>query len=227
MTDTPTTTAPADIGPATAATLPALSQEAAATEIRVLRAGGDAAWREAYLGGHAHPGHAAAVMRMDHLHRLAAGVTADPAAPVSTTPGRDAAGRFTGEADAIDIAEYKDLNLRPAEGSSIEDMAAANMAARETAAVLRIPPDEARGHVALLEESIARRGGRAMEGGELDMMEAHLQRVAGPAYGEIVAGFKDAIARAGKHGAGLRNAILAADPPIAAMMIMNLGRKRA
>ncbi len=224
MTDTPPTTAPADIGPATAAMLPNLTPDAARAEIAALKAGAEPGFLDAYLGG---VGHEAALTRMSHLHKLASGEAADTAAPASATPGRDAAGRFTGDANAIDIAEYKDLNLRPAEGSSIEDMAAANMAARETAAVLGIPPDEARGHVALLEESIARRGGKSMDAGELDTMETHLQRVAGAAYGEVVAGFKDAIARAGKNGAGLRNAILAADPPIAAMMIANLGRKRA
>ncbi len=215
---------PADVGPATAAMLPNLSPEAALQEIAALKAGADREFLEAYINGN-HISHKAAAARMHRLHELAYPNPADAAAPASVA-GRDADGRFSSEAP-IDVAEYKDLRLQFPEGVDIKQAAAANQAAREAASMLRIPPHEARGHVTMIEESIARRGGKVMDDGELDTMDAHLQRVAGPAYGEVVAGFRDAIANAGDHGPWLRNAILAADPNVAAVAILKLGRKRA
>jgi len=232
MTDTPTTTAPADIGAATAAILPALSQEAAATEIRVLRAGGDAAWREAYLGGAMHPGHEAALMRMNHLQRLAAGEAADTAAPASATPGRDAAtGRFASEADQVDATPYTALRLEtmPAD-TPLEDLARVTTDIQFMAASTGVPADLAKSGVQMIERDIAARQGRAMDAGELATFEtALLKRVGKEGYDKACDAMERAFKRAGSRGDAMRRSLLSSSPETAAWIVSTMhyeGRAR-
>jgi hypothetical protein len=224
MTDTPTTAAPTDIGPATASMLPNLSPDAARAEINALKAGADLDFSRAYLDG-GHMGHEAALQRMTRLHELAAGVTADPAAPASTTPGRDAAtGRFASESDQVDATPYAGLRLEtlPAD-APIEDLARTTTDVQFMAASTGVHPDLAKSGVQMIERDIAARQGRAMDAGELAAFESALfKRVGEEGYGKACEALQRAIKRAGPRGEAMRRSILSASPETAAWVVSTM-----
>ncbi len=217
-----------------------VSDPAAVAEIAQLRRGADPAWMTAYLDG-SHPSHGAALDRFHSLHERAyggpgteaSGAPAAPAGPASAPPARDDAGGFApkeGEPAAPAVRfppeAYREMFVRAPEGAQNDAVIAINSAAREAASLLGYEPAETRGHVQMLENAIARRGGKQMGELELQEMETRLQRLAGNDYSATVKNFDAAIKRAGPHGPWLRSAILASGPDIAATMIANMGRAR-
>ncbi len=222
MTDP--TNAPADVGPATAAMLPNLSPEAALQEIAALKSGADREFMAAYLDGN-HMAHTAAAARMSHLFKLAYPDPEAPAADASATSGRDAAGRFTSEADQVDVTPYNGLYLETMpKDTPLDDMARITQDVRHMAAATGVPADRARSGVQMLERDIAERQGRAMDADELAAFETALfKKVGEEGYGKACEALQRAIKRAGpEKGETMRRAILSASPQTAAWIVAQM-----
>jgi hypothetical protein len=216
-----------DAAPAPAP-MPPPAPEAARTEIANLVRGADAAFATAYTTP-SHPGHAAARARMDALHVAAygegdAGDQAQPAAADNSgTEGqRTSNGGNSGTEGPSDVAAYSGITLStlgdvdPAEGVR------AATEVRELAAALALPVDLARGGTQTIEQDIFRRGGRAMDQGELASFESALQRAAGAEYDAVCGSLEAAVKRAGPRGELLRRAIASASPNVAAWAVMSI-----
>jgi hypothetical protein len=218
-----------DAAPAPAPTPPA--PEAARTEIANLVRGADAAFATAYTTP-SHPGHHAARARMDALHVAAygqgdAGDQAQPAAENSTAEGQrtanDGNSGTEGQGD-VDVSAYNGITLSTLGDVDPVDGIRATGEVRELAAALALPVDLARGGTQMLEQDIARRGGRAMDQGELAAFEGALQRAAGADYDAVCGSLEAAVKRAGPRGELLRRAIVSASPTIAVWTLMSLHR---
>lgn len=171
-------------------------------------------------------GNPAAVARMLELHEAAqqggfpAPGDAQPAEPTPSSPAApDAPGGRRAE-------DYSNLTLTLDPKASPEAAVSAQTAAREMAAALDIAPDLARGGSALLDSAVATRGGRPMDGVEMNRMEALLERQLGADYDAVVARAEARLKAAGAHGETMRRIISAAGPEAAAWAVASLGALR-
>jgi hypothetical protein len=171
-------------------------------------------------------GNPAAVARMFALHEAAqqggfpAPGESAPAEPAPSSPAAPDApgGRFRPEDYTLEMT----LDAK----ASPESVVSAQAAAREMAAALDVEPDLARGGSAIIDAAIAARGGKAMDGVELNRMEALLQRQLGADYDAVLARAEARLKAAGAHGETMRRIIVAAGPEAAAWSIASLGAPR-